>query len=96
MRRANCQHEKLVLVCVNDREDGLSCCGQKSSLELYHKLKTAVKAVYQNVRVSRCLCLGNCQSGITVALMPQNIYLGEVQEADIPKILEMISEPKQL
>ena len=90
MRLADNQHKKLVLVCVNEREDGSNCCGQKGSLELYHKLKTAVKAAVSGVRVSRCLCLGNCESGMTVALMPENVYLGEVTEADIPAIVEQI------
>ncbi len=90
MKLADNQHEKLVLVCVNERTDGRECCRQKGSAELYEKLKTAVKAVYSNVRVSRTYCLDNCQSGITVALMPQNIYLGEVTEADIPEIIRLL------
>jgi len=90
MRLADNQYKKLVLVCVNEREDGSNCCGQKGSLELYHKLKTAVKAAALPVRVSRAQCLGNCESGITVALMPENIYFGEVTEVDIPEIIARI------
>ncbi len=92
MRRADTQHQKLVLVCVNERTDGQECCAQKGSRELYVKLKTAVKAAHLSVRVSRTYCLDNCQSGITIALMPQNVYLGEVTEADIPQILRFLSE----
>ena len=104
MRLADTQHNKLVLVCVNMRADGRECCAQKGSVELYEKLKTAVKEVCEkrhkgwrgkneSIRVSRSYCLDNCASGITVALMPQNIYLAEVTEVDIPEIIKKISEP---
>lgn len=103
MRLSDHQHKKLILVCVNVREDGAECCGQKGSLDLYHKLKAAVKEEaignrqkagepIQNIRVSKTGCLGNCESGITVALMPENVYLGEVTEADIPEIVRRIVE----
>ncbi|MBI5370190.1 (2Fe-2S) ferredoxin domain-containing protein [Candidatus Uhrbacteria bacterium] len=92
MRPSNNQHEKLVLVCTNERTDGRECCVQKGSLELYEKLKTAIKAACQNVRVSKTGCLGNCESGITVAIMPRNIYLGEVTLQDIPEIVRLVRD----
>ncbi|MEK7615257.1 MAG: (2Fe-2S) ferredoxin domain-containing protein [Patescibacteria group bacterium] len=92
MRLSDKQFEKLVLVCVNEREDGSECCGQKGSLELFHKLKAAIKLVRTDTRVSRTGCLGNCASGITVAIMPKNVYLGGVQESDIEEIVKMLAE----
>ncbi len=92
MRLSDNQYKKLVLVCVNVREDGAECCGAKGSLDFYHKLKSAVKAAVPGVRVSRSMCLGNCESGITVALMPENVYLGEVSEVDIPEIVRRVRE----
>jgi len=79
-----------VLVCANEREDGRECCSQKASPEFYHSLKTAVAAMDPTIRVSKTGCLGNCASGATVAIMPKNVYLGEVKEKDIPEILEML------
>lgn len=90
MRMSDNQHYQLVLVCVNERDNGGECCGQKGSLDFYQKLKAAVKAAHKNARVSRTGCLGNCQSGITVVLQPKNIYLGEVVEEDIDKIVQML------
>ncbi len=92
MRLAAKQHRKLVLVCVNRRDDGRACCAQKDSEELYEKLKSAVKSVYPDVRVSRTYCLGNCETGATVAIMPDNIYLGEVTVEDIDAIVKQIGE----
>ena len=90
MRLANKQFSKLVLVCVNDREDGRECCAQKLSPDFYHTLKAAVAQLDPTIRVSKSGCLGNCSSGPTVAIMPNNVYLGEVTETDIPEIIEML------
>lgn len=92
MRLSDKQHEKLVLVCVNERSDGRVCCGRRGSMDLYEKLKAAIKAAYTNVRVSRSYCLDNCESGITVALMPENVYFGEVVETDIEEIVRRVGE----
>lgn len=90
MRLSDKQFSKLVLVCTNERMDGRACCAQKASPELYHALKVAVAGMDPSIRVSQTSCLGNCESGATVAIMPKNVYLGEVRESDIPAILEML------
>lgn len=102
MRLADHQFETLVLVCVNEREDGKECCAQKGSPALYEQLKqeirntqTNVPASQQKIRVSKTGCLGNCSSGITVAVFPESIYFGEVTEADIPTIVDLVMKRYQ-
>jgi len=90
MRLSDKQFSKLVLVCTNEKPDGRPCCAQKASPEFYHTLKMAVAGMDPTIRVSKTGCLGNCESGATVAIMPKNVYLGEVKESDIPEILEML------
>ena len=90
MRLSDKQFSKLVLVCTNERADGRACCAQKASPEFYHSLKVAVAAMDPTIRVSKTGCLGNCESGATVAIMPKNVFLGEVTVEDIPEILEML------
>lgn len=96
MRQVDRKFEQLVLVCVNERIDGRECCAHKKSSELYEKLKAAVKEWQKgqigqiSIRVSRTYCLDHCETGATVAIMPQNVYLGEVTEADIPEIIDII------
>lgn len=89
MRPADKPFRKLVLVCTNDRQDGRECCAQKGSVELHQKLKLAMAAVDHSVRVSKSGCLDNCSTGITVVIMPDNIWLARVQEQDIPQIVEL-------
>lgn len=81
---------KLVLVCTNMRDDGRECCAMKGSVELHQKLKEAVKAAAPDVRVSKSGCLDRCSSGATVVIMPDNVWLGQVTEEDIPEIVKLI------
>lgn len=90
MRSADKPFRKLVLVCVNERADGRECCAQKGAVDLHSKLKMAVAAVDPSIRVSKSGCLDNCATGITVVIMPDNIWLARVQEQDIPDLVAMI------
>jgi len=84
------KYRKVVLVCTNLREDGKECCAAKGSVELHRKLKEEMKKVDLTVRVSKSGCLDRCSEGATVAIMPDDVWLGGVTEADIPKIVEMV------
>lgn len=89
MREPDLRYRKLVLVCTNDRADGLDCCAKRSSHALYLQIKQAIKAADPTIRVSRTGCLGNCLSGVVVVIMPDDVWLGEVTSDDIPKIVEL-------
>ncbi len=90
MKPAGIHFRKLILVCTNERENGEACCAARGSVELHAKIKAAVKAADPSVRVSRAGCLGNCATGITVVIMPDDVWLGDVQETDIPEIVRMV------
>ncbi len=83
---------KLVLVCTNERHDGRECCADKGSVELHQKLKFAVAAIDPRIRVSKSGCLDQCSTGTTVVIMPDNIWLGRVQEHDIPELVQLITK----
>ena len=90
MKPAGIHFRKLILVCTNERENGEACCAARGSVELHAKIKAAVKAANPSVRVSQAGCLGNCATGITVVIMPDDVWLGDVQETDIPEIVRMV------
>jgi len=91
MKLATKQFSQLILVCVNEKENGKDCCSKKLSPEFYQLLKTAVAQVDPTIRVSKTGCLGNCASGAVMAIMPKNVYLGDVTETDIPEIIQMLT-----
>ncbi len=90
MRIAERPYRKLVLVCTNSRPEGANCCALRGSEALFDTLKAAVKATYTDVRVVRSSCLNNCDTGASVVVMPDNLWLGEVTEGDVPEILERL------
>ncbi len=92
MIEAQRKFRKLILVCTNERADGTECCAQKNAVELHKKIKEAIKAVTTDVRVSKSGCLDNCTTGATVVIMPDNIWLGQVTEEDIPEIVSQVTE----
>jgi (2Fe-2S) ferredoxin len=90
MKSAAIHFLKLVLVCVNERPDGEVCCAARGSADIHKKIKELVKAADPTIRVSKTGCLGNCTSGTTVVIMPDNVWLGDVQEKDVPELVKMI------
>ena len=87
MRDIGKKYRKVVLVCTNQKENGKECCAMKGAADLHAKLKEEMKKVDLTVRVSRSGCLDRCADGVTVAIMPDDVWLGGVTEADIPEIV---------
>ncbi len=90
MRDIGKKYRKVVFVCTNLREDGRECCAAKGSVELHRKLKEEMKKVDLTVRVSKSGCLDRCSEGATVAIMPDDVWLGDTTEADVPKIIALV------
>lgn len=84
-------YRKVVMVCTNERPAGENCCALRGADPLYEKLKGNVKANFTDVRVVRTSCLNNCETGVAVVIMPDNIWLGNVTVDDIPQILEKLA-----
>jgi len=89
MRETEPKYRKIVLVCTNERMDGRECCAEKGSLELFQKLKMAMAGADPSIRVIKTGCLGHCETGTTVLIMPDNIWLGRVQEQNIVEIISL-------
>ncbi len=86
------KYRKVVLVCTNVKENGKECCGMKGAEEIRLKLKDEMKKADLTVRVSKSGCLDRCAEGVTVAIMPDDVWLGGVTEADIPEIVARATE----
>lgn len=91
MQRNALPHQKIVYVCLNERENG-ACCAAKGSAAIHAVLKEAVKArgLDRQVRVSRSGCMDRCGRGVNVLVFPDGIWYSEVSEGDIDTILEEV------
>ena len=74
--------EKVIYVC-----DGKKC--GRYSKEIRKGFKIAVKecGLKGNVQVVRMDCSDNCKNAPVVSLQPQNVWMGEVDEKNVPDIM---------
>lgn len=88
--------QKTVFVCVNAREGGRVACGNpgRGGVELCEALKHAVKAqgLKGKVRVAKSGCLDLCEQGPNAFIYPGGEWLSGVTAADVPGIVEKLSE----
>jgi (2Fe-2S) ferredoxin len=81
-------YERIILVCCNQRESGEAACANRGSAELQKKLKEIVnsKNLKGRCRVSKSLCLGLCDVGPNLCVMPENVWYTGVTEKDLGEI----------
>jgi (2Fe-2S) ferredoxin len=81
-------YERTIFVCCNEREPGEAACAARGSREIQERLKAHLKArnLKGRMRVSRSLCLGLCEAGPNVCVMPENVWYQNVTAADVDEI----------
>lgn len=81
-----------IFVCCNRRSDGhpRGCCDPDGSEQLRNLFKSEVKnrGLNPDVRANKAGCLDQCELGPTVVIYPQEIWYGNVQPEDVPRIVE--------
>lgn len=87
---------KTVFVCTNAREGGRVACGNpgRGGLDLCEALKYAVKekGLKGKVRVARSGCLDLCEEGPNAFVYPGGEWLSGVTPADVPALIEKLSD----
>ncbi len=86
-----------MFVCVNKRDDGTPNCAERNSQYIRDTLKQKVKelGLKSIIRVTQTGCQDLCAQGPNIHIMPQNIWLSNVQESDIKIIIENYFKPFQ-
>jgi (2Fe-2S) ferredoxin len=89
-------YERLVLVCVNEKQPGETCCSARNSRAIADALKKSVEAagLKPRVRVSKTYCLGQCALGPNVMILPDARFLSHVTREDVPGIVEALKQEK--
>ncbi|PIR47714.1 hypothetical protein COV06_01825 [Candidatus Uhrbacteria bacterium CG10_big_fil_rev_8_21_14_0_10_50_16] len=64
---------------------------QRGAEEVYDALKLGFAEAAFDIRVSRTGCLGQCSTGVTVVVMPDNVWLGDVRVEDVPELVRLYS-----
>ena len=81
-----------VFFCVNQRENGESCCnnfgGQKMRDYAKKKLKQLEMHCEGQVRVNMAGCLGRCELGPVIVVYPEETWYTFIDEQDVDEIIE--------
>jgi (2Fe-2S) ferredoxin len=88
-------YERTIFVCCNEKEPGEAACAARGSREIQEKLKARLKdlGLKGRARVSRSLCLGLCEQGPNVCVMPENAWYTGVTAGDVDRIAREWIEP---
>ena len=92
MSESNSYFQHHVFFCLNQREDGASCCAASGAEAAFNHMKSRVKALKLNgkdkVRVNRAGCLDRCDLGPLLVIYPGAIWYQFVDNEDIDEIIE--------
>jgi len=68
-------YERIIFVCCNQKDPGEASCANRGSGEFQKQLKEYMKSRgIKGLRVSRSLCLGLCEQGPNICVMPENVW----------------------
>lgn len=73
-----------IFLCVD------SCCREKGSEWIFDLLSEELKrrGLSNDVRISRCGCLDQCESGPMLVIYPQGTWYHNLTKKDVPRIVE--------
>lgn len=86
---------RTIFVCCNERPPGEASCAPRGSEKIRERLKEHVKqkGLKGKVRVSRVMCFDLCELGPNILILPENVWLNDVKEEDVPEIIREWIDP---
>jgi len=90
MKSDRVPYQKILFVCVNQREPNETCCAHRASDPIAAALKARVKALGLSrvVRVSKSGCQDLCAKGPNVMVFPDYVWYHGVQHSDVERIIQ--------
>jgi len=85
-------YQRHIFFCLNQRDNGESCCAQFDANTAFERCKSQVKAAGLagpgQVRVNKAGCLDRCAGGPVAVVYPEAVWYSYVDSADIDEIVE--------
>ena len=77
--------------CVNFRAGNrLTSCGAKGSREMVAALEAGITSRNLSWQIEKVHCMGKCHLGPTMRILPNGSFIVGAQEADVPRILDLL------
>lgn len=84
---------KSVLVCINHRKSpNQPSCGRRGSEKIARTLEDEVTLKGLNILVERIHCLGACEFGPNIKLVPKGAFFKEVSAQNIKEVISDIHQ----
>jgi (2Fe-2S) ferredoxin len=84
-------YQRHIFFCLNQRDNGESCCAQHNAQAGFDRCKSRVKAEGLagpgGVRVNKAGCLDRCAGGPVAVVYPEAVWYTFVDEHDIDEIV---------
>ncbi|MFK5914333.1 MAG: (2Fe-2S) ferredoxin domain-containing protein [Woeseiaceae bacterium] len=81
-----------VFFCVNQRENGKSCCANLGAQRVRDYAKKRIKELSMSgegkVRINMAGCLDRCEQGPVIVIYPEETWYTYLDESDIDEIIE--------
>lgn len=81
-----------VFFCVNQRENGESCCANLGSQRVRDYAKKRIKELSLSgkgeARINMAGCLGRCEHGPVIVVYPEETWYTYLDEDDVDEIIE--------
>jgi (2Fe-2S) ferredoxin len=81
-----------IFFCLNQRDNGQSCCAQQGAQAAFDHCKSQVKAKGLagpgGVRVNKAGCLDRCAGGPVAVVYPEGTWYTFVDQADVDEIVQ--------
>ena len=90
MESARVPYDKILFICINQRQPQEICCSHRGSEAVAESLKARVKALglSRRVRVSKSGCQDLCAKGPNVMVFPGEVWYQGVTQGDVEQILQ--------
>lgn len=84
--------EHHVFFCMNEREEGRTCCAGKGAKKAQEHAKQRIKELNLSgegkVRINKAGCLDRCEEGPVLVVYPQGTWYTYVDKHDIDEIID--------
>ena len=90
MEQRRVPYQKILFVCVNQREPHETCCAHRESGAIAEALKARVKqlGLSRAIRVSKSGCQDLCAKGPNVMMFPDYIWYAKVGPEHVERIIQ--------